>query len=81
MTPHQAPSVSLPPTPILPSRRDLYYGGAWRKPKAGRYGETFDPATGRSLGPVAEGDAEDVDAAVAAAAAGFRDWRRAPPLE
>ena len=81
MTPHQAPSVSLPPTPILPSRRDLYYGGAWRKPKAGRYGETFDPATGRSLGPVAEGDAEDVDAAVAAAAAGFREWRRAPPLE
>lgn len=81
MTPHQAPSVSLPPTPILPSHRELYYGGAWRKPKAGRYGETFDPATARSLGPVAEGDAEDVDAAVAAAAAGFREWRRAPPLE
>jgi betaine-aldehyde dehydrogenase len=81
MPPHQAQSVNLPPTPILPSHRDLYYGGAWRKPKAGRYAETFDPATGRSLGPVAEGDGEDVDAAVAAAAAGFSQWRRTPPSE
>jgi betaine-aldehyde dehydrogenase len=81
MSPSAAPSVVIPPTVDLPSHRDLYYGGAWHTPKAGRYAEILDPATGRSLGPVADGDAGDVDAAVAAATKGFCEWRRVPPLE
>ena len=71
----------IPPTLVLPNQRDLYYGGAWRAPKAGRYTETRDPATGRSLGPVAQSDVADVDAAVIAATAGFQEWARVPPLE
>jgi betaine-aldehyde dehydrogenase len=65
---------------VLPLHRDLYYGGAWHAPHGG-YTETYDPATGTSLGRCAEADATDVDAAVAAARKGFEAWRRMKPLE
>lgn len=65
---------------MLPTRRELYYGGAWHEPRGG-YLETVNPATGQSLGKVAEANAEDVDAAVRAAQAGFEVWRRLKPLE
>ena len=48
----------------IPTQRDLYYGGAWHKPRGG-YTDTYNPANGESLGPCAEANAEDVDAAVA----------------
>jgi aminomuconate-semialdehyde/2-hydroxymuconate-6-semialdehyde dehydrogenase len=41
-------------------------GGGWR--------ETFDPATGRAHAEVADGDARDVEAAVAAARRAFPAW-------
>lgn len=66
--------------PPLPRNRTLYYGGAWHDPIGG-YGETICPATGESLGLVAEADASDVDAAVASAKAAFAEWRHVPPLE
>lgn len=65
---------------ILPRRRELYYGGAWHAPRGG-YLDTVNPATGESLGRVAEANAEDVDAAVRAAQNGFETWRRLKPLE
>ena len=61
--------------------RDLYYGGAWHAPRAGRYVELTSPGDGSSLGRVAEAAAEDVDAAVAAARKGFRAWSQVAPLE
>jgi betaine-aldehyde dehydrogenase len=64
----------------LPQHRDLYYGGAWQKPDGG-YVDTFNPATGERLGPCAEANAADVDAAVEAAVSGFAEWRRVKPLE
>ena len=66
---------------VLPQHRDLYYGGGWRAPLAGRYAPCVSPATGQSLGEAAVGDATDADAAVAAAAEGFSLWRTVPPLE
>ena len=66
--------------PILPKHRDLYYGGKWHKP-AGGYLDTWNPATGASLGPCAEANGADVDAAVTAAHQGFREWCRLKPLE
>ncbi|MDQ2733398.1 MAG: aldehyde dehydrogenase family protein [Pseudomonadota bacterium] len=66
---------------VMPTHFDLFYGGAWHKPKLGRYTEDFSPATGETLARVAEGTAEDVDAAVAAARKGFDEWRRVPALE
>ena len=65
---------------ILPRHRDLYYGGKWHTPKGG-YQDTLNPATGQSLGPCAEANAEDVDAAVQAAHRAFRTWRAVKPLE
>jgi betaine-aldehyde dehydrogenase len=64
----------------LPAHRDLYYGGAWHKP-AGGYLETFNPATGESLGAAAEANSQDVDAAAKAAHAAARAWRATKPLE
>ena len=65
---------------ILPRHRDLYYDGKWQKPRGG-YQDTLNPATGRSLGPCAEANAEDVDAAVQAAHRAYRTWRAVKPLE
>jgi betaine-aldehyde dehydrogenase len=70
-----------PPSPSLPRQRGLYFGGQWHAPRSGRWVDTFNPGTGATLGSVAEADATDVDAAVAAAKAGFREWRAVPPLE
>ena len=65
----------------LPSHRTLYYGGAWHEPISGRFDETLNPSTGQPLARVAVGNAADVDAAVAAAARGFAEWRAILPLE
>jgi betaine-aldehyde dehydrogenase len=63
----------------LPTHRDPYYAGKWQK--GGRYAEVTNPATGESLGKVTDGTVADAEAAIAAAKAAFREWRRVPPLE
>src|SRR5215475_4207628 len=70
-----------PLAPNLPSHRDPYYAGQWQKPKSARYVESISPGTGEPLGKVVDGSAADVEAAIAAAKAAFREWRRVPPLE
>ena len=65
---------------ILPTRRDLYYGGAWHAPHGG-YAPTFNPANGDELGQVAVADAVDVAAAVSAADVAFQQWRDIKPME
>jgi betaine-aldehyde dehydrogenase len=64
----------------LPVHRDLYYGGAWHKPKGG-YEPTFNPATGESLGDAPNANAADVDAAARAAHAAFLEWRKVKPTD
>ena len=71
----------IPTSLTLPQNRDAYCGGAWRKPADGRYVERISPGSGESLGEVAECSAGDVDAAVAAAKAAFKEWRGVAPLE
>jgi betaine-aldehyde dehydrogenase len=66
---------------VLPKNRGPYYGGAWHEPKSGRFADTINPGTGFSLGRVADAGAEDIDAAVAAAKAAFKEWKRVLPLE
>jgi betaine-aldehyde dehydrogenase len=75
------PSVAAPAELVLPTQRGLYYGGAWHEAKAGREIEVRSPATGAVLCSIADAGPEDAKAAIAAAAAGFREWRRVPPLE
>lgn len=73
-------TTTEPLSAMLPTHRDLYYGGAWHKPQGG-YRETINPATGESLGLCAEANAEDVDAAVQAAHQAAKTWRKVKPLE
>ena len=67
--------------PTLPANLGLYYGNAWHAAQSGRTDPTFDPATGKVLAQVATAGEADVDAAVASARAGFREWRDVAPLE
>jgi len=65
---------------VLPKHRDLYYDGKWQKPRGG-YIDTVNPGTGQSLGPCAEANAEDMDAAVQSAHSAWKGWRKTKPLE
>ena len=65
----------------LPDQRGLYYGGAWHEASGNSLEEIGSPSTGESLGRVSWAGAADVDRAVAAAAARFREWRRVKPLQ
>jgi betaine-aldehyde dehydrogenase len=76
------PLKSIKAEPLrLPEHRDVFYGGAWHAPKSGRYVDSINPGTGESLGRVADSNADDIDAAVAAAKKAFDGWRNTPPLE
>src|SRR5437879_13088457 len=63
--------------------KKLFIGGRWIASPSGKRFETLDPATGEVLASVAEGSAEDVDRAVAAARRSFDSgvWRDLPPAE
>jgi aldehyde dehydrogenase (NAD+) len=56
----------------------LWIGGEWQDAASGRTFTSYNPATGEPLAEVAEGDAADIDRAVAAARAAFEDsaWSR-----
>ena len=53
-----------------------YIGGGWTKP--GETFETRNPATGEILAEIAQGTADDVDAAVAAARKAQKGWAALP---
>jgi malonate-semialdehyde dehydrogenase (acetylating)/methylmalonate-semialdehyde dehydrogenase len=69
----------------LPSRTEnlqtvpAWINGAHAAP-AGRFGDVYNPATGRVTKKVAFADAATIDAAVRAATAAFPAWRDTPPL-
>ncbi len=64
----------------VPTPRMLI-GGDRRLAASGDLLEVHDPATGELLARVPRGGAEDVDAAVRAAAAAFPAWRAMPPTD
>ncbi len=55
--------------------------GKARAPANGRWLDVFDPAAGKPFAQVADGDASDVQAAVAAAQAAFPAWSKLPNTE
>ncbi|BAS28165.1 aldehyde dehydrogenase family protein [Limnochorda pilosa] len=63
--------------------RQLFVNGAWVAPASGRYLEDVDPATGQVFAEAADAGPEDVERAVAAAAASMaeRRWLGMDPLE
>jgi phenylacetaldehyde dehydrogenase len=76
--------TSATPQHLVPgARRQLLIDGEWRDACSGATFETHDPATGRLLATVAEGDAHDIDLAVGAARRALEDgpWSRLSPSE
>ncbi len=55
-----------------------YVGGAWVEGRSGETFDTYNPATEELIAPAAKGSTEDVDAAVQAAKAAYREWRLVP---
>jgi succinate-semialdehyde dehydrogenase/glutarate-semialdehyde dehydrogenase len=55
---------------------ELYIDGAWRGAANGATRDVTDPATEERLGTIADASDADIDAALAAAKAGFAIWRR-----
>src|SRR5215831_8114504 len=56
-------------------RFDHFINGSWQKPSADEHFETTDPSTGEVLAHIAQGSADDVNAAVQAARAAFSKWQ------
>lgn len=52
----------------------LFINNTWQVPVDGHYLDVQNPATGQALAKVADGSADDVDAAVKAARAAFAEW-------
>ncbi|HEX8983149.1 MAG TPA: aldehyde dehydrogenase family protein, partial [Ktedonobacterales bacterium] len=61
----------------------MLIGGQWVESASGKTFETYNPATGKVLTHVAEGDAEDINRAVAAARAAFESgpWAKMTPSQ
>ncbi|HNN91176.1 MAG TPA: aldehyde dehydrogenase family protein [Pseudomonadota bacterium] len=88
MSPDATPPRSVPRLPavvdFLGSPRPLLIGGKWQPAQSGKTFVTVDPATGTPLARVAEGEAADIDAAVAAARTAMAPgspWTRMTPGE
>src|SRR5439155_6535871 len=58
-----------------------FIDGTFRPGSSGRTLAVVDPSSGRTIAQVAEGTAEDTDAAVAAAVAAAPSWGRLTPKE
>ncbi len=56
-------------------------GGSWQRPGGSEALPVYNPATGEVIANLTVSASEDVDRAVQAAYAAFREWRRVPPPE
>ena len=70
-------------TEFVARPRTMLINGEWVPAASGKTFATYNPATGQVLANVAEGDAEDINRAVAAARAAFDTgpWRRMTPSQ
>ncbi len=59
----------------------LYFDGVWRDGARGESEPVLNPATGQPIGSVPHAAREDLDAALAAAQAGFEQWRQVAPFD
>ena len=58
-----------------------YIGGAWKGSTSSAMTDIVNPATGEVLAQIELANEQDVNAAVAAAAAAYPAWRRTPPQD
>lgn len=69
------------PAGILPSRRQLFYGGDWHDPLSGEFADTINPAYDEVITQAPVAGEADVDAAVRAAQGAFPAWAATPPQQ
>jgi aldehyde dehydrogenase (NAD+) len=60
-------------------RFEHFIGGSWKAPLEGRYFDTVDPSNGEKIADVAQGSAEDIEAAVKAARGALKSWQSLSP--
>src|SRR5439155_11786953 len=73
-------SASAAETEILEPVR-VFVGGRWEPAAASRWGDVFNPSSGKPIARVPLCNAEDVDRAVQAAAAALPAWAETPVVE
>ena len=75
--------MSTTPHPFLDGKpKRLLIGGQWVEALSGRTFDSVNPATGQVIAQLAEGGAEDIDRAVAAARAAFEGpWSKFKPFD
>src|SRR5437763_2420373 len=79
---HYSPSLEATDHVKIRPRYNLFIGGEFVEPHSKRWFETINPATEETLAEIAEGDAQDVDRAVAAARRAYEKvWRKIAPSE
>ncbi|MFN3240960.1 MAG: aldehyde dehydrogenase family protein [Planctomycetota bacterium] len=71
-----APAPEATDHVAIDDRYGLFVGGAFVRPKSGRYFATDNPATEQTLSRVAQANDKDVDLAVQAAKQALPGWRR-----
>jgi malonate-semialdehyde dehydrogenase (acetylating) / methylmalonate-semialdehyde dehydrogenase len=68
------------PTTQIPDVK-LLIGGQWKSSKASRWGEAFNPSRGKVIAKVPLCSADEIDAAVQAAAAALPKWAETPVVD
>ena len=68
-------SVAAPPANKLTN----FINGQWTESHASEWRDVVNPATGETIATVPLAEADEVNAAIEAAAAAFPEWRRTPP--
>ena len=76
-----APSIDSNVSSFVARKQQLLINGKWVDSASGKTFPSYNPATGKVLANVAEGDREDIDRAVKAARAAFESspWARTSP--
>ena len=83
MSASKSSTADVQPAPSAETALPLtthFIGGQAHEGTSGRFGDIYNPATGRLARRVSMANTADVHAAVAAAAAAFPAWAAAPPL-
>ena len=83
MSASKSSTADVQPAPSAETTLPLtthFIGGQAHEGTSGRFGDIYNPATGRLARRVSMANTADVHAAVAAAAAAFPAWAAAPPL-
>ncbi|HXW54592.1 MAG TPA: aldehyde dehydrogenase family protein [Candidatus Cybelea sp.] len=77
------PSIDPEVSRFVASKQKLLINGKWVEAASGKTFPTYNPANGKVLANVAEGDSEDIDRAVKAARAAFESgpWAKMPPAQ